>query len=150
MTLRRLPLFSWMIFVNSFLVILALPVLNAGLAMLLIDRQLGTHFFLVARRLGHHVAAYFLGLRSSGGLHRGAAGLRNFVGDDSGFFAQTDLRLRVCRRLDRRDRLPEPPGLGASYVHAWPGAHGRVVFRRLQPADRDSDRGEGAQLERDA
>lgn len=46
MTLRRLPLFSWMIFVNSFLVILALPVLNAGLAMLLIDRRLGAHFFL--------------------------------------------------------------------------------------------------------
>jgi len=46
MTLRRLPLFSWMIFVNSFLVILALPVLNAGLVMLLIDRQLSTNFFL--------------------------------------------------------------------------------------------------------
>jgi cytochrome c oxidase subunit I len=46
MTLRRLPLFSWMIFVNSFLVILALPVLNAGLVMLLIDRRLNTHFFL--------------------------------------------------------------------------------------------------------
>jgi len=46
MTLRRLPLFSWMIFVNSFLVILALPILNAGLVMLLIDRQLNTHFFL--------------------------------------------------------------------------------------------------------
>ncbi|QYM78264.1 cytochrome c oxidase subunit I [Horticoccus luteus] len=46
MTLRRLPLFSWMILVNSFLVIIALPVLNAGLAMLLIDRQLGGHFFL--------------------------------------------------------------------------------------------------------
>ena len=46
MTLRRLPLFSWMMLVNSFLVIIALPVLNAGLVMLLIDRQLGTHFFL--------------------------------------------------------------------------------------------------------
>ena len=47
MTLRRLPLFSWMIFVNAFLVIIALPVLNAGLAMMLIDRLLRTHFFLV-------------------------------------------------------------------------------------------------------
>lgn len=46
MTLRRLPLFSWMFFVNSFLVIVALPVLNAGLVMLLIDRQLDAHFFL--------------------------------------------------------------------------------------------------------
>lgn len=46
MTLRKLPLFTWINFVNSFIVILALPVLNAGLAMLLIDRQLGGHFFL--------------------------------------------------------------------------------------------------------
>jgi cytochrome c oxidase subunit I len=46
MTLRRLPLFTWMIFVNSFLVIVALPVLNAGLVMLLIDRHLDAHFFL--------------------------------------------------------------------------------------------------------
>lgn len=46
MTLRKLPLFTWMMFITAFLVILALPVLNAGLAMLLIDRQLGAHFFL--------------------------------------------------------------------------------------------------------
>jgi len=46
MTLRRLPLFSWMMFINSFLVVFALPVLNAGLVMLLIDRQLNAHFFL--------------------------------------------------------------------------------------------------------
>ena len=46
MTLRRLPLFAWMILVNSFLVILALPVLNAALVMLLIDRRLDAHFFL--------------------------------------------------------------------------------------------------------
>ncbi|MEP6668614.1 MAG: cytochrome c oxidase subunit I [Chthoniobacter sp.] len=46
MTLRRLPLYTWINFVNSFLVIIALPVLNAGLAMLLIDRRLHAHFFL--------------------------------------------------------------------------------------------------------
>src|ERR1700677_1811719 len=48
MTLRRLPLFTWINFVNSFIVILALPMLNAGLAMLLIDRRLNGHFFLVS------------------------------------------------------------------------------------------------------
>src|SRR6202022_3218025 len=35
MTMRRLPLFTWMNFINSFLILIALPVLNAGLAMLL-------------------------------------------------------------------------------------------------------------------
>jgi cytochrome c oxidase subunit 1/cytochrome c oxidase subunit I+III len=46
MTLRRLPLFTWMNLVNTVLVLFALPVLNAGLVMLLIDRRLNAHFFL--------------------------------------------------------------------------------------------------------
>jgi cytochrome c oxidase subunit 1/cytochrome c oxidase subunit I+III len=45
LTMRRLPLFSWMGLMNSFLIIAALPVLNAALVMLLMDRQLGAHFF---------------------------------------------------------------------------------------------------------
>ena len=45
MSLRRLPLFVWMTFVNSFLVVLALPALNAALVMILADRQLNAHFF---------------------------------------------------------------------------------------------------------
>ena len=48
-TMRRLPLFTWMNFINSFLILIALPVLNAGLAMILIDRQLEGHFFLPFR-----------------------------------------------------------------------------------------------------
>ena len=35
---NRLPLFVWMAFVNSFLILAAFPVLNAGLAMILIVR----------------------------------------------------------------------------------------------------------------
>jgi cytochrome c oxidase subunit 1/cytochrome c oxidase subunit I+III len=46
LTIRRLPLFVWMTFVTAILIVLALPVLNAALVMLLIDRQLGAHFFL--------------------------------------------------------------------------------------------------------
>src|SRR4029077_4316813 len=45
MTLRRVPLFVWINFVNAFIVLVALPLLNVGLVMLLMDRQLGTHFF---------------------------------------------------------------------------------------------------------
>ncbi len=45
LTIQRLPLFVWMTFVTSMLIVLALPVLNAALVMLLIDRQLGAHFF---------------------------------------------------------------------------------------------------------
>jgi cytochrome c oxidase subunit I len=45
LTLKRVGLFVWMVLVNSFLIILALPALNASLLMLLVDRQLNTHFF---------------------------------------------------------------------------------------------------------
>jgi cytochrome c oxidase subunit 1/cytochrome c oxidase subunit I+III len=46
MTMRRLPLFVWINLVTAFIVIFAIPVLNAGLIMLFVDRQLGTHFFM--------------------------------------------------------------------------------------------------------
>ena len=45
LTMKRLPLFAWMTMVNSFLMVFALPVLNAALVMLLIDRNLHARFF---------------------------------------------------------------------------------------------------------
>lgn len=45
MTVRRLPLFVWIAVVNSFLILFAMPPLNAALAMLFVDRQLIGHFF---------------------------------------------------------------------------------------------------------
>jgi len=45
MTLKRLPLFVWMALVNGFLIIGALPSLNAALSMLLLDRLAEAHFF---------------------------------------------------------------------------------------------------------
>ena len=94
LTIRRLPLFVWMVFVNSFLVILALPALNASIVMLLIDRLLAGAFLPAgARRLGGAVAALLLDLRPSRGLYHGAAGLRHDLGGDSRVLPQADLRL---------------------------------------------------------
>ena len=45
MTWFRLPLVIWALFVTAILLLLALPVLTAGLGMLLFDRMFGTHFF---------------------------------------------------------------------------------------------------------
>jgi cytochrome c oxidase subunit I len=45
MTIRRLPLFVWMTLVNAWLIVLVMPILNAALVMLLIDRQLNAYFF---------------------------------------------------------------------------------------------------------
>jgi cytochrome c oxidase subunit I len=48
LTMGRLPLFVWMTFVTSILMILALPVLNAAIVLLLVDRQLDAHVFLAS------------------------------------------------------------------------------------------------------
>ncbi len=48
LSIRRLPLFVWMVFINSWLIIFAIPALNVAIVMLLIDRILGASFFLPA------------------------------------------------------------------------------------------------------
>ncbi len=45
MTINRMPLFTWMMMVTSFLLIFALPSLTVASALLLFDRHLGTHFY---------------------------------------------------------------------------------------------------------
>jgi cytochrome c oxidase subunit 1/cytochrome c oxidase subunit I+III len=45
MGLLRVPLLVWMTLINSLIILFALPSLNATLAMVLLDRKLGAHFF---------------------------------------------------------------------------------------------------------
>ena len=45
MTMFRMPIFTWNIFVTAILVLIAFPVLTAALFGLLIDRHLGAHVF---------------------------------------------------------------------------------------------------------
>ena len=45
MTLSRMPMFVWVMVVDSWLIIVALPPLAAGQIMLLLDRHLGANFF---------------------------------------------------------------------------------------------------------
>ncbi|TNF23036.1 MAG: cytochrome c oxidase subunit I [Rhodobacteraceae bacterium] len=45
MTLFKVPLFSWAIFVTAWLILLSLPVLAGAITMLLTDRNFGTTFF---------------------------------------------------------------------------------------------------------
>jgi cytochrome c oxidase subunit 1 len=46
MTWMRMPLFVWSIETYSLLLVLVLPALSAGLTLLLLDRTVGTHFFI--------------------------------------------------------------------------------------------------------
>lgn len=45
MSINRMPLFTWMTLVTSFLLLFALPSLTAASVLLLLDRHLGTHFY---------------------------------------------------------------------------------------------------------
>src|SRR2546422_3569260 len=45
MTLFRIPLVIWSLFITAILLLLALPILTSACAMLLFDRTLGTHWF---------------------------------------------------------------------------------------------------------
>ncbi len=47
MTLFRMPIFTWNLLVVSILILLAFPVLTAGLVMLYADRHFGTHIYSV-------------------------------------------------------------------------------------------------------
>ena len=45
MSINRMPLFTWMMLVQSFLLLFALPSLTAATVLLLLDRHAGTHFY---------------------------------------------------------------------------------------------------------
>jgi len=45
MTMFRMPIFTWNMLIVSAMIILAFPVLTAGLSLLYADRHLGSHFF---------------------------------------------------------------------------------------------------------
>jgi cytochrome c oxidase subunit I len=45
MSINRMPLFTWMTLVTSFLLLFALPSLTAASVLLLLDRRIGTHFY---------------------------------------------------------------------------------------------------------
>ncbi|HEX2173961.1 MAG TPA: cytochrome c oxidase subunit I, partial [Dehalococcoidia bacterium] len=49
MSLMRMPVFTWMTLITSFLLFLAFPVITIGLVELMFDRFMGTNFFNVAK-----------------------------------------------------------------------------------------------------
>ena len=123
MTLWRLPLMVWMEITAAVVFLLSVGPLVAGAVMLLLDRTLGTGFFLPDRGGDPLlVGASVLVLRPSRSLRRRAAGLRNHAGSDAGVLAQADLRLPDDRLLDHRRGPAQFRRVGASHVRQRHGS----------------------------
>ena len=81
MTMFRMPIFTWNIFITSILILLAFPLLTAAFMGLFVDRHLGGTHLRPGNRWCSVVAAPVLVLRSPRGVHHRAAVLRHRLGD---------------------------------------------------------------------
>lgn len=79
MTLMRMPLAIWGIFIASIMALLAFPALFVGGVMLLLDRTLGTSFFMPAiLQFGQHLPHEGVAL-SYGSISSGTSGTPRFT-----------------------------------------------------------------------
>ena len=149
MTMRRLPLFTWINFVNAFIILFALPVLNAGLAMILIDRQLQGHFFLPigggSAVLWQHIfwafghpEVYILALPAFG-----------IVSEIIPVFSRKPIfGYEFVAAFECSHSSPQVWRLGTSHVHRRDGASTRCVFRHFLDAHCNSNWRKSAELDR--
>ena len=120
MTYMRMPMFCWTaLAANLFVVIAAFSVLTATLAMLILDRYLGFHFF--TNEAGGNMMM-FINLIWAWGhpevpLHPRLAGLRRFLGSDFDLLRQAAVRLSIDGRRDAVHLPGVVHRLAAPFLH---------------------------------
>ena len=118
MTMMKMPIFAWTSLCTNVLIVAAFPILTAVLALLSLDRYVGTHFF--TNDLGGNPMMYcqpHLDLGPSGGLHPDPAGLRHLLGSDVDLLRQAPVRLRLDGLRDGGHHHPVVPRLAAPLLH---------------------------------
>jgi cytochrome c oxidase subunit 1 len=79
MSFSRMPMFVWTVFVTALISIFTFPSHMSAVVMLLLDRQLGTHFFNVAANGRALVAKPFLVLRPPRGIYPDLTGHGHYL-----------------------------------------------------------------------
>ena len=117
MTLNRIPIFVWGELAMAFQIVFALPMLTLACVLLALQRSVRVPLL---RRRGRRrpdpVAAPLLDLRTSRGLHRRSAGLRDRVGDHPDARSTADDRLHVHRSGRARHRPDRFRSVGPPHV----------------------------------
>ena len=129
MTMFRMPMTIWAMFITAILQAFALPVLTAAGFMQLLDRLLGTGFFMPEglvgqqradgrrRRAAAAVAAPVLVLLAPGRVHHDPAGDGHGLRHHRLLRPQAAVRLQADGLLDRRHRRAGLHRLGPPHVH---------------------------------
>ncbi len=80
MTMFKMPVFSWASLCANILIIASFPILTVTIALLTLDRYLGTHFF--TNDMGGNMMMYINLIWASGSpgsVHPGSAGVRGLL-----------------------------------------------------------------------
>src|SRR5467141_3278796 len=145
MTMMRMPLTVWGIFMATVLALLAFPALFVSAIMMILDLTLGTSFFMPAV-----VSTPVLVLRPSRGLHRRPAGLRHRLRPAQCPRKKKHLRLSDDGVGDRGHRRAQFPGVGAPHVRQRHEPVLRLLFRHHHAHHRRPHGHQGLQLGADA
>ena len=140
MTWSRLPIFVWATFSTAILMLLAAPMLIAALLMGAMDRTVQTA--LLYRRRGRQlipVPEPVLGVRPPGGVHPGAARVRDRARAAAGVRAQAALGVPAGGSRDARRGLPELLRLAAPLVRVRHQRRPAAVLHALDRADLAAD-----------
>ena len=117
MTLARMPVFVWVMVVDSWLILIALPPLTAAQIMLLIDRYLGANFFNTQAGGSAVLWQHFFWIFGHPEVYILIfPGLRHSVRSHSGVFAQAAVRAARDGGGRYRHRVYQPRRLGAPHV----------------------------------
>jgi cytochrome o ubiquinol oxidase subunit I len=147
MTYLRMPMFCWTTLATNLLIVAAFPILTATLAMLILDRYFGFHFF--TNEAGGNMMMFMNLIWAwgpSGSLHPRPAGIRHFLRSRVDVLRQAAVRLSFDGAGHDGDLHYLVHGMAASFLHYGRRPRCQRDLRHRQHDHRGADRREDLQL----